>query len=373
MLPVTCNLFPITFRLALTPGGRESSAHFRYNACVERLDQERYSRQILFRPIGEAGQRKLAAARVAIVGCGAVGSHQAAALVRAGVGELLVIDRDYVEESNLQRQSLFDERDAAESLPKAVAAEAHLKQANSQVKVRGIVADLTAENAPAMLSGIHVLLDGTDNFQTRYLLNDLSLDGGFPWIYGAAVGSYGVTMTIVPGRGPCLACLFPEPPAGLQPTCDTEGILSAAASAVASIQVAEALKILVGDWGALHGKLISLNVWENRYQAVHPGAPREGCRACQRREFAYLNGKGSPPITLCGRNSVQIHEQRRSLNFAELEGKLKPHGLVRANPFVLKFSVASYEMTIFPDGRAIIKGTSDTVLARSLYARYIGT
>jgi len=338
---------------------------------VERLDQERYSRQILFRPIGKAGQQKLAASRVAIVGCGALGSHQATELVRAGVGELLVIDRDYVEESNLQRQSLFDERDAAESLPKAVAAETHLKQANSAVQVRGIVADLTADNAPSMLSGIDVLLDGTDNFQTRYLLNDLSLERGFPWIYGAAVGSYGVTMTIVPGRGPCLACLFPEPPGGLQPTCDTEGILSATASAVASIQVAEALKILVGEWPALHRKLISFDVWENRFQAIEAGAPQEGCRACQQREFSYLNGTGSQPITLCGRNSVQIHEQRRSLNFAELERRLKLDGLVHVNAFVLKFSVAPYEMTIFPDGRAIIKGTSDTAVARSLYQRYI--
>jgi len=308
---------------------RNLSIHFRYNAVVEQLDQERYSRQILFRPIGRSGQEKLALSRVAVVGCGALGSHQAAALVRAGVGELLIIDRDYV-------------------------------------------ADLTAENAPQLLSDIDVLLDGTDNFETRYLLNDLSVQRGFPWIYGAAVGSYGVTMTIVPGGGPCLACVFPEPPAGMQPTCDTEGILSAAASAVASIQVAEALKLLVGDAGALHRKLISLDVWENRFQALDPGPPAEDCRVCRRREFAFLAGAGSRPVTLCGRNSVQIHEQKRSLDFAELEGKLSRHGLVRFNPFVMKFSVAPYEMTIFPDGRTIIKGTQDTAVARNLYARYIG-
>ena len=334
-------------------------------------DLEKYSRQILFRPIGAAGQRKIGASRVAIVGCGALGSQQAAALVRAGVGELLLIDRDYVEESNLQRQCLFDERDAADSLPKAVAAPTHLKTANSRVNVRGIVADINSGNASEMLSGIDLLLDGTDNFETRYLLNDLSRARGFPWIYGAAVGSYGVTMTIVPGNGPCLACVFPAPPSGLQPTCDTDGILSATASAVASIQVAEALKLLAGDFGALHRKLISFDLWENRFQAVNPGPPAEGCRACQRREFAYLAGNGALPIRLCGRNSVQVHDRKQALDFEEMEKRLRQHGVVSFNSFVMKFSVAPYEMTIFPDGRAIIKGTEDTALARSLYAQYV--
>lgn len=340
---------------------------------LESENLERYSRQVLYRGIGEAGQRKLLTSRVAIVGCGALGSHQASLLVRAGVGELLLIDRDYVEESNLQRQTLFEERDAAECLPKAVAAEAHLKRANSGVKVQGIVADLTAENATELLQGIDVLLDGTDNFETRYLLNDLSLQSGVPWVYGAAVGSYGVTLTIVPGSGPCLACLFPEPPSGMHATCDTEGILGSAASAVASLQVAEAIKLLVGDRAALHGKLISLDVWENSFHAVDPGPPAEGCRACQRKDFSYLAGSGAPHITLCGRNSVQIHERKRPLDFAELERRLKPHGAVRFNPYVFQFSLAPYEMTIFADGRAIIKGTTDTGVARSLYARYIGS
>jgi adenylyltransferase/sulfurtransferase len=339
---------------------------------MQAKDPERYSRQVLFRGIGEAGQEKLLASRVAIVGCGALGSHQASLLVRAGVGELLVIDRDFVEASNLQRQTLFDERDAAQALPKAVAAEAHLRQANAGVNVRGIVADLTAANAAGLLSGLHVFLDGTDNFETRYLLNDVSLQLGIPWVYGAAVGSYGATMTIVPGSGPCLACLFPEPPSGAHATCDTEGIVNAAASAVASIQVTEALKLLVGNRQALHGKLISLDVWENRFQAIDPGAPVESCRACQRREFQYLSGDHSAPITLCGRNSVQIHERKRPVDFSELESRLKPLGAVRFNPFVFQFSITPYEMTVFPDGRAIIKGTQDPGLARSLYARYIG-
>lgn len=339
---------------------------------MDSADRERYSRQILYRHIGEAGQEKLLASRAAVVGCGALGSHQAALLARAGVGELRIIDRDYVEQSNLQRQTLFDERDAAECLPKAVAAEAHLKRANSRVRVCGIVADLTSENAVELLSGVPVILDGTDNFETRYLLNDFSVQQGVPWVYGAAVGSYGATMTIVPGETACLACLFPEPPAGMHTTCDTEGIIGSAASAVASIQVAEALKLLVGDHQALHRKLISLDVWENRFQAVDPGPPSEACCVCRKREFVHLSGKRAVQITLCGRNSVQIHERRRPVNFAELEARLKSLGSVRSNPFVMQFTVAPYEMTIFPDGRAIIKGTTDPGLARSLYARYIG-
>jgi adenylyltransferase/sulfurtransferase len=339
---------------------------------MDSADRERYSRQILYQHIGEAGQEKLLASRVAIVGCGALGSQQAALLVRAGVGELRIIDRDYVEASNLQRQVLFDERDAAQCLPKAVAAEAHLKQTNSRVRVCGIVADLTPENIADLLGGANVLLDGTDNFETRYLLNDYAVQQGIPWVYGAAVGSYGATMTIVPDETPCLACLFPEPPAGMHTTCDTEGIIGSAASAVASMQAAEALKLLVGDREALHRKLIAFDVWENRFQAVDPGKHAEGCRACRQREFVHLSGERAVQITLCGRNSVQIHERRRPVDFAELEARLKSLGSVRSNAFVMQFSVAPYQLTIFPDGRAIIKGTSDPGVARSLYARYVG-
>ena len=334
---------------------------------------DRYSRQILFRPIGEQGQFKISASRVAIVGCGALGSSQASLLVRAGIGELVIIDRDFVEESNLQRQILFDEQDAAESLPKAIAAERKLKLANSRVSVRGVVADLTPENIFLHLAGVALVLDGTDNFETRYLLNDFSIKNNIPWIYGAAVASSGVTLTIVPGRTPCLACLFPEPPSGIQATCDTAGILNSASSAVASIQVAEALKLMVGDLGALHGKLLSFDVWENRFQAVNPGTPSANCRACQRREFIYLSGSRSTPVTLCGRNSVQIHERNRPVDFHDLACKLRPLGTVVFNAFVFRFTLAPYDLTIFPDGRAIIKGATDPGLARSLYARYIGS
>ena len=335
-------------------------------------DHDRYSRQILFKGISEAGQERLLASRLAIVGCGALGTQQASLLVRAGVGELIIIDRDFVEESNLQRQTLFTEQDAAERLPKAVAAEAHLKQANSGVKVRGVVADLTPQNAGERLRDVQLILDGTDNFETRYLLNDYSVQSGIPWIYGAAVGSGGMTMTIRPGVTPCLACLFPEPPSGIHATCDTEGIIASAAAVVASIQVAEALKLLVGDTKSLHGKLISLDVWENRYQAIDPGSPSTDCRCCQRREFVHLESTRRAPVTLCGRDSVQIHERERPMDFAALEAKLKALGQVRYNAHVLLFAAEPYEMTVFPDGRAIIKGTDDPGVARSLYARYIG-
>jgi adenylyltransferase/sulfurtransferase len=350
---------------------------------MDPLDRERYSRQILYRPIGEAGQEKLLASRVSIVGCGALGSQQAVLLARAGVGELRIIDRDYVESSNLQRQTLFTESDAAHCFPKAIAAEVHLEKANSRVRVCGIVADLTPENAAELLGNTNVILDGTDNFETRYLINDFAVRERIPWVYGAAVGSTGATMTIVPRsplpsvasaqETPCLACLFPEPPAGMHATCDTEGILGSAASAVASMQVAEALKLLVGDTHALHRKLISFDLWENRFQAIDPGPPADDCPVCRRREFAHLAGDRAVQITLCGRNSVQIHERRRPVDFAELAAKLHPLGTVRSNPFVMQFSVPPYELTIFPDGRAIIKGTTDPGLARSLYARYIGS
>jgi adenylyltransferase/sulfurtransferase len=339
-------------------------------------DQQRYSRQALFSGIGEAGQGKLLESRVAIVGCGALGTQQASMLARAGIGDLLIIDRDFVEDSNLQRQTLFSEQDAAERLPKAVAAEAHLKQANSGIRIRGVVSDLTAENVAELLSHAQLILDATDNFETRYLINDFSVQRGVPWIYGAAVGSGGATMTIRPGATPCLACLFPEPPGGTHATCDTEGIIAAAATAAASLQVAEALKVLVGDIASLHGKLLSLDVWTNRYQAVDPGAPAADCRCCGRREFVYLSGVRTAPVTLCGRNSVQIHESHRPVDFAVLQSTLKPLGAVRYNAHMLLFAPSPngerYEMTIFPDGRAIIKGTNDPGVARSLYARYIG-
>jgi molybdopterin/thiamine biosynthesis adenylyltransferase len=335
--------------------------------------EERYSRQILFPGIGARGQQRLAEARVAIVGCGATGSAIAGLLARAGVGTLRIIDRDYVEASNLQRQALFDEADAAASLPKAIAAARKLAACNSQIVVEPQVADLTPENVDRLLSGTHLLLDGTDNFETRYLLNDFAVQRGLPWIYCAAVGSYGLTMNILPGETACLACKFPESPRGALETCETAGVLGPAVSVVASTAAGEALKFLVGAREQLRRTLLSWDLWTNQTSAIQAGQPHPDCRACSRRDFVHLVGEGRPHISLCGRNSVQIHERARPMDFALMSERLRAHGTVRHNEFVLKFWHEPYEFTLFPDGRAIIKGTSDTAIARSLYARYIGS
>lgn len=335
--------------------------------------EERYSRQILFAGIGSGGQRRLAEARAVIVGCGATGSVLAGLLARAGVGSLRIVDRDYVEASNLQRQALFDEDDAAASLPKAIAAARKLAAFNSEIVVEPEVADLTPENIDRLLAGAQLLLDGSDNFETRYLLNDFAVQHGVPWIYCAAVGSYGVTMNILPGETACLACIFPEAPRGALDTCETAGVLGPAVNLVASMAAGEALKLLLGAREQLRPTLLSWDIWTNQTSALQTGGPRPDCRACGRREFIHLAGERRPHITLCGRNSVQIHEHARPVDFAVMSERLKPHGTVRHNEFVLKFWFEPYEFTLFPDGRAIIKGTSDTAVARSLYARYIGS
>lgn len=334
---------------------------------------ERYSRQILFSAIGVEGQGKLAASRIALVGCGATGSALSALLARAGVGYLRIIDRDYIEPSNLQRQVLFDEADAAESLPKAIAAARKIATFNSQIEVEPHAVDLTPETAEELLAGVEIILDGTDNFETRYLINDFAVSAGVPWVYAAAVGSYGVTMTVLPGETACLACIFPDSPRGIVETCDTSGILNSAVNLVASIAATEAMKLIVGARDQLHRTLLSYDVWLNEHAAISAARPRGDCRACQRRDFIHLAGEGRPHITLCGRNSVQIHERSRPINFDEITRRLNPHGTVRHNEFVLKFWREPYEMTLFPDGRAIIKGTTDTGVARSLYARYVGS
>jgi molybdopterin/thiamine biosynthesis adenylyltransferase len=345
------------------------------NAGTSRLDSpiaDRYSRQILFRGIGEEGQRKLAVARVGIIGCGATGSALAGLLARAGVGMLRIIDRDYVEPSNLQRQSLFDEADAAESLPKAIAAARKIAAFNSQIIAEPRVEDLVPSNIQALLDGLDLILDGTDNFETRYLINDYAVSKTLPWIYSAAVGSYAVTLNVLPGKTACLACIFPDSPHGMVETCETSGILNSAVNLVASIAATEALKFLVGAIG-VRQTLLSFDLWTNEHAEISAAKPRPDCRACARHDFIHLAGEGRPHITLCGRNSVQIHERQRPIDFAALDLRLQPHGVVRHNSFVLKFWHDPYEMTIFPDGRAIIKGTTDTAVARSLYARYIGS
>ncbi len=337
------------------------------------MSSERYSRQILFAPIGRQGQERLARGGVVIVGCGALGTVQASLVARAGVGRLRLVDRDYVEESNLQRQFLFDEEDAARRLPKAVAAERKLRSVNSEIQIEGVVADLTARNAEELVRGFNLILDGTDNFETRYLLNDLSLKLRIPWIYGAVVGSQGVTMTVLPGRTACLACVLPKPPQGAQETCDTVGVIGSAAAWTASLEATEGLKILLGRENELHGALLSYDIWKNRGQRIRPQRDAE-CRACGQEDFAYLRDAASHPTVLCGRNAVQIRPaEPRALDLAELRKRLEAVGSVRGNEYLLQCRLEPCEMTVFADGRAIFKGTDQESVARGLYARYIGS
>jgi molybdopterin/thiamine biosynthesis adenylyltransferase len=356
----------------VTSLAQETDHRAEFNFPSEAFAEERYSRQILFRGIGAEGQRKLSAGRVAIVGCGATGSALAGLLARTGVGTLKIIDRDYVEPSNLQRQSLFDEADAVESLPKAIAAARKISGFNSQIAVEAKVEDLVPANIEVLLNGMDLILDGTDNFETRYLINDYAVDRSLPWIYSAAVGSYAVTLNVLPQDTACLACIFPDSPRGMVETCETSGILNSAVNLVASIAATEALKFLVGA-SSLRRSLLSFDLWTNDRAEIAARKPRPGCRACGHRDFIHLAGEGRPHITLCGRNSVQIHERQRPIDFVEMDHRLQPHGTVRHNDFVLKFWHEPYEMTLFPDGRAIIKGTTDTAVARSLYARFVGS
>ncbi len=336
------------------------------------MNSEKYSRQILFPPIGAEGQATLLESKAVILGCGALGTAQANALVRAGVGTVRIVDRDFVEESNLQRQMLFDEADARESLPKAVAAERKLRQINSDVKVEGIVADADSSNIEEFIEGFGVVLDATDNFETRYLLNDAAVKLGIPWVYGAVVASYAATMTILPGRSACLACVFPKSPRGLHETCDTVGVIGPAVSWAASLQTTEAMKILLGREDELHRSLITYDLWTNRFQKVD--APRDpACVVCATHEYLYLEQGGATHVSMCGRNSVQIHPaESRGLDLVALKARLEKFGRVQANDFLLKCSLDSYELTVFPDGRVIVKGTHDPAMARKIYAQYIG-
>jgi adenylyltransferase/sulfurtransferase len=383
-------------------------------------DTDRYSRQVLFPGIGQQGQQRLAAAHVAIVGCGAMGAASASLLARAGVGSLTLIDRDFVEPSNLQRQVLFDEADALESLPKAEAARRHIAQFNSSVAVHAHIADLVPTNIAALLAGADILLDATDNFETRYLINDFAVQQGRPWIYAAAVGAYATTMNILPelqspgapsmaqphrdmpGSPPaplvgwmggmqysptaCLACIFPKPPAGNLETCDTSGILSTAVNLAASIQVTEALKFLTGQPHLMRRTLLSFDLWSPALQSpegsgyldrseIAASAPRPGCEVCGRRSFTHLAGQDRAHITLCGRDSVQIHEHHRPVDFAAMRARLATHADIedlRSNDLLLRFRRGPHTLTLFADGRAIVQGTTDITVARSLYARFIG-
>jgi molybdopterin/thiamine biosynthesis adenylyltransferase len=341
------------------------------------IDLDRYSRQMRFYGIGEEGQRRLLASHVTLCGCGALGTVLANALVRAGVGHLRLIDRDFIETNNLQRQVLFDEHDVAENLPKAEAAARKLGAINSSVHVQPVVTDIDRTNILDLVHDADLILDGTDNFEIRYLINDAAVKLNKPWVYGGCIGSHGQTMTILPGETPCLRCVFEAAPApGEAGTCETAGVLSPIVNIVASYQVAEAFKILTGRHERINRELIYIDVWENiqRRIKIAPLLGKVDCPCCKQRRFEWLAGEhGAHTTSLCGRNAVQVaHRSATRLNFEELAHHLGMMGEVSYNRFLLKFSADGFEFTVFPDGRAIIKGTSDVDKARTLYAKYIG-
>jgi adenylyltransferase/sulfurtransferase len=336
---------------------------------------DRYSRQILFSGIGREGQELLSQSRALIVGCGALGTSQAESLARAGIGNLRIVDRDFIEFSNLQRQTLFTENDARERLPKVIAAARHLGEINSDVVVESEIADVNHSNIERLIRNCDVVIDATDNFATRYLINDACVKHSVNWIYGAAVGSYGVTMTIRPGETPCLRCVFPEaPPAASAPTCDTAGVIMPIINIVASVQVAEAFKLLTGQLEALHRSLMQFDVWRNEWRRIAVGNPNPDCVTCGARRFETLESESAEfAAVLCGRHAVQIspsHSVR--LNLSELSQRLAAAGDVKANDYLLRFRTGEFELTVFEDARSIIRGTDDLATARSLYAKYIG-
>ncbi len=307
----------------------------------------------------------------AIIGCGALGTLQAEALVRAGIGGITLVDRDFVEPGNLQRQFLFSEQDALDNTPKAIAAATRLKALNSSVRIEAEVADLEPRTIRDLCANVSIILDASDNFETRYLINDYAVETGTPWIYGGAVGTYGLTMTVLPGETACFRCLYPEPPSGIQPTCETQGVLSTITMLIATMQVTEALKLLSGSRAACRNSIYTADVWANTTREAPLPDRDPDCPTCFHRRFDWLEGKHRSPVSLCGQNAVQIHGDR-PINLSALADSLRPLGAVRQNEFALRFFREPYELTVFPDGRAIIKGTADAGVARSLYSRYLG-
>ncbi len=333
---------------------------------------DRYSRQVLFPGIGTEGQRKLSNSCVVIIGCGALGTIIATSLVRAGIGKVRIIDRDFIEYHNLQRQALFDEDDIRNGLPKAVAAERHLKKVNSSVEIEGIVADVNYTNIERLVRDVDIILDGLDNFETRGLINDTSLKHKIPWIYGGAISSSGMTMNIIPGQTPCLRCINPEVPNRARiRTCETAGVISPAPFIIGSLQSVEAMKILVGA-EEINRQLIVIDVWRGKFNRFEINR-RADCPTCQG-EYEFLEGKHSTKTTsLCGQNAVQVTNPKvREISFETLAAQLKRIGEVSYNEFMLRFTADAHEMVVFPDGRAIVKNTNDESLARGLYAKYIG-
>ncbi len=338
---------------------------------------ERYHRQILFGPLGREGQQRLAESRALVCGCGALGTVLANTLARAGVGHLRIVDRDFIEMNNLQRQVLFDEEDVAAGLPKAIAAQRKLERINSQIDIEAHVADVDHTNIVELCRDVDTIVDGTDNFEIRFLLNDVSLKLGIPWVYGGCLGAEGQTMTILPGETACLRCLMRDaPPPGTTPTCDTAGILGSIVNVVSSIQAIEAIKILSGNREAVNRSLLVVGLWDNRVRQVGLDGLRETaeCPACQRGEFPWLEGeRGSHSAVLCGRNAVQLSPPAREpVALEALAQKLSAVGQVKHNRYLLRAEVDGYIVTVFPDGRAIIGGTDDVATAKTVYAKYVG-
>ena len=337
---------------------------------------ERYSRQILFREIGREGQQKLLDARVLIVGCGALGASHAEMLSRAGVGKLRIVDRDFVEFTNLQRQTLFKEEDAEQRVPKAVAAKKRIAEINSEVAVDEIVADVNNSNVESLIKDCDLIIDGTDNFLVRYLVNDACVKNGMTWIYGAAVSSYGTTMTIMPGKSPCLRCIFEDmPDAGSSPTCDTSGVIMPIIASISAVQVIEAIKLLVGDRDSLHHSLMQIDVWSNDWHRIKLGEPNRDCICCGQHRYEFLDAETREfSAVLCGRNAVQIAPPRPTdLDLAAFASRLTSTLPVKHNEYLVRFEIDGQEVTVFRDARAIIKGTDDIAAARSIYARFVGT
>lgn len=337
--------------------------------------QDRYSRQILLPEIGAAGQRRLLASSAAVIGCGALGSVLAGTLVRAGVGRVKIVDRDIIEVNNLQRQILFDEEDIARGLPKAVAAAEKLRRVNSQVSIEPLVADVNPGNVEEIIGDVDLVLDGTDNFETRFLINDACVKHDVPWVYGAVVATYGMSMAIIPHRTPCFRCVLAGmPPPGSAPTCDTVGVLGPAVSIVASLEATEGLKLLMGKDDELHGRLLYVDAWQGTLERLEVIKGDTPCPACDLGQFEFLEAREGSYITrLCGREAVQVSVRGAArVSFPELARRLEAVGQVTFNDYMLRFGLDSCELTLFPDGRAIIKGTADEAMARSLYARYVG-
>ena len=345
------------------------------------MDSQRYNRQILLPQIGQAGQNKLAAARVLVIGCGALGTVICDQLVRAGVGHLRIADRDIVELSNLQRQVLFDEVDAKQALPKAIAAAQRLRRVNLSVEVEALVVDVHSANIEEIVGErCDLVLDGTDNVETRYLLNDACVKRGVPWIYGACVGTEGRVMAIRPGLTPCLRCVFEQPPApGDLPTCDTAGVLGPAAALAASLQVVAAIKMLTGNVDAVGRELTTFDVWTNRVRSIDTtDSRRADCPTCGQRRFEFLEQRnGSLTTSLCGRNAVQVRPPAGAApNASKVADRLSAVGRVEKNAYLLRCHLDDPEgltLSLFADGRLIVHGTSDPARARSIYARYVGS